>query len=96
MWWWHKVRKANIPAALRERFELIGVQVLSGALVISLDTPDSPLFEIRHRHRAEAEAWLREQRDEEERRHDRLETVEWAILVAVVFGVLVDLKLLYH
>ena len=39
--------------------------------------------------------WLTEQVDQHERREDRLETVEWAILIFVVVGVAVDLFLLF-
>ncbi len=39
---------------------------------------------------AKATEWLIERRDIHERREDRLETVEWAILIAVIIGVVAD------
>ena len=32
MWWWRKVRRANIPDDLRNKFELYGVDVLAHAI----------------------------------------------------------------
>jgi hypothetical protein len=40
--------------------------------------------------------WLTERRDIHERREDRLETVEWAILIFVIVGVLADLAIVAH
>jgi hypothetical protein len=44
----------------------------------------------------EALAWLTERRDIHERKEDRLETVEWAILVFVIVGVLADILIVVH
>ncbi len=40
--------------------------------------------------------WLRERRDAAEIHEHRVEIVEWAILIFVVFGVIVDLALLFN
>src|SRR5215471_1173502 len=96
MWRWRKIRRANIPQTLRDEFERLGEQILVGALVVPMDVAASALHDIRANHRVEAEAWLQEQRDAQERRHDRLEAVEVAILVAVVIGVIVDIRVLYY
>jgi hypothetical protein len=55
-----------------------------------MDVPGSPLHKFRYEERPAAEAWLTEKRDLEERNRQRTETVEIAILVFVVFGVVLD------
>lgn len=40
-----------------------------------------------------ATAWLTERADLAERREDRLETVEWAVLIFVAVGVIADVLL---
>jgi hypothetical protein len=72
MWRWRTIRRANIPQDLRDEFERLGDQMVVGALVVPLDVPTSFLHDIRDKHRAEALARLQEQRDAQERRHDRL------------------------
>jgi hypothetical protein len=41
-------------------------------------------------------AWLTERQDIHERREDRLETAEWAILIFVIVGVLADIAIVLH
>lgn len=43
-----------------------------------------------------ATAWLTERADLRERREDRIEMVEWAVLIFVVLGVIVDIALLFR
>jgi hypothetical protein len=43
-----------------------------------------------------AREWLTERADSHERREQRLETIEWAILIFVVLAVIVDVVLLCH
>ena len=91
MWWWRKVRYANLPADLREQFELYGETLMA----IAIESGDAnrigpDLAALGQRHREQIVEWLRERRDIAERQHDRLETVEWAILIAVVIGVAAD------
>jgi hypothetical protein len=45
--------------------------------------------------RPEVLAWLQERRDIATRHEDRLETVEWAILIFVTVGVILDVVRLY-
>ena len=47
-------------------------------------------------HWREAVLWLRERQDIHARREDRLETVEWAILIFVIVGVVADLAIVAH
>lgn len=96
MWWWRKVRRANISQDLRDELERIGETVIIGGLVLAPDMPSSFLHTFVTQHREGALAWLTERRDIETRHEDRVETVEWAILVFVIFGVLIDVLLLIH
>jgi hypothetical protein len=43
-----------------------------------------------------ATAWLTERADLAERTEDRIETVEWAVLIFVAVGVIVDVLLVLH
>lgn len=111
MWWWRKIRRADISQALRDELEMFGETVIAGALTMTYDEPDQPkgvvlvrihgfsftrsrLYELVSAHRDEALAWLREKRDMAERKEQRGETVEIAILVFVLLGVLADFMLL--
>ena len=91
--WWRRVRYAQIPDELRERFELFGETVLS--MAIASPTYNSlvqgvELVGLMQVKRAEITAWLRERRDLAERREQRLETLEWAILVLILIEVVHD------
>lgn len=90
MWWWTKVRKANIPPEVREAFETMITLALAtreeknvGDLNIIKDGGD-------------AHAWLRERHDVRARRQDRREAVEWAILLFVTFSLLTDIAIMIH
>jgi hypothetical protein len=95
LWWWRKVRKAKIPADERDFFERLGETVIQLAITSGL-TPRSESLRgiygkadtLKH-----AEEWLTERGDLREQHEQRLETVEWAILIFVVFGVIADFKL---
>ena len=63
------------------------------ALATPMDVATSPMYTLLHADRHHTLAWLTERRDIHERREDRLETVEWAILVWVVLGVIADIIL---
>jgi len=97
MWWWRKVRYANIPAELRDRFEAYGEDVLAHALAVGGGSPEQgvELMSLIPQKRAEIMAWLMERRDLAERREQRLETWELAILIFVVFGVIADIFLIF-
>jgi hypothetical protein len=97
MWRWRKVRRANIPEQLRTQFERYGEDVLAHALAVGAHHTQGPeLLNIMSGDRSPIMAWLTERRDIHERREDRLETVEWAILIFVIVGVLADVAIVAH
>jgi hypothetical protein len=97
MWWWRKIRKANIPDELRDRFELFGQDVMAHAIGAGEHSSKGvELDGLLRQNRAEILEWLREKRDEAAQHADRLETVEWAILIFVVIGVAADLAIVAH
>ena|SRR2546425_11159030 len=96
MWWWRKVRRANISQGLRDELERWGEPVVVGALVLAPDMPSSPLHSLVTEHRNDTLAWLTERRDLTERREQRLETLEIGILVFVVVGVVFDFLLWFR
>lgn|SRR5487761_956342 len=94
MWWWRKVRYAEIPEELRDRFELFGEDVLAQAVSSAQwnsIVQGVELIGLIQQKRREIMAWLRERRDLAERREQRVETLEWAILIFVGIEVLHDL-----
>lgn len=113
MWWWRKVRRADISQALRDELEMFGETVIAGAVTMTYNEPDHPegvlivrtndaftfthsrLHELVSTRRKEALAWLRERRDAAERKEQRGETVEIAILIFVLLGVVADFRLLH-
>jgi hypothetical protein len=92
MWRWQKIRTANLPQELRERFEFYGETLLTLASTTEPNTNilGVELAGLSRMKRDEMLAWLRERRDMETRHSDRAETVEWAILIFVVVGVIVE------
>jgi hypothetical protein len=96
MWWWRKVRKANIPEQLRTSFERYGEDVLAHAVAIGAVSAGQghELIELLQGKKQQIFDWLTERRDIHERREQRLETAEWAILIWVVVGVIADITIL--
>lgn len=98
MWWRRKVRRAQISPDERELFEQHGETVV--ALLLATDMSSHPARTVNFRNltvRAEAvTAWLAERADLHERREQRLEAVEWAVLIFVAVGVVADIFLLLH
>ena len=93
MWWWRKIRRADISRQLRDRFEEIGEQALSMALSASganIYAQGAAMVTLLQESRGQITAWLRERADVAARREDRLETVEWAILIFAISGVAAD------
>jgi hypothetical protein len=43
LWWWRKVRRANIPQILRDEFEQYGETVIVGALTSIIDGASTPM-----------------------------------------------------
>ena len=92
-----KVRRADISAKDREMFERIGEPVLSYALAEGVQT--LPLgafstFDFRA-NRISILAYLTERRDIAERVEQRMELVEWAVLIFVVIGTLTEIATLF-
>ena len=88
---WRKVRYADIPAELRDRFELFGEDVLAHAVGAGEhSSKGAELDGLLQQKRREILDWLRERRDIEERDARRMAAVEWAILIFVVLGVILD------
>ena len=99
MWWWRKVRRANIPQELRDRFEEYGEHIMAMAISVSgkeLYSQGAEITGLVLQKRGEITSWLREKADTAARREDRLETAEWAILVFVVVGVAADVAIVAH
>jgi hypothetical protein len=42
MWWWRKVRRADISQALRDELEMFGETVIAGAVTMTYNEPDHP------------------------------------------------------
>ena len=85
-WRWTKVRRAaDLPQAERDLLERFGPDVIRMVLV-SGHAPASPDLQPLYNcadQKKRAGAWLTEKSDQAERREDRLETMELAILVLV-------------
>jgi hypothetical protein len=97
MWRWRKVRRAAIDQKLRDQFELLGEDVLAHGLGAGVQSQKAePLDTLLKQNHKEIVLWLQERRDIAERHADRLETVEWAILIAVIIGVIADLAIVAH
>jgi hypothetical protein len=88
---------SKLQPELRERFELHGEQLMA----VAIESGDAnrigiELAALGQQNRGDVVFWLRERRDIAARHEDRSETVEWAILIFVVIGVIVDLLILAH
>jgi hypothetical protein len=92
MWWWTKVRRANIPDTIRVILEGYGEIMIATVLATRRYQDYGDLKQ----YWPEAVLWLRERQDIHARREDRLETVEWAILIFVVVGVIADVVIVLH
>jgi hypothetical protein len=97
MCWWRKVRRANIPKELRERFELFGETLVA----LAIESGDAnrigvELAALGQQKRQEIVEWLRERRDLAARREQRLETAEWAIVIFAIIGVAATAAIVAH
>jgi hypothetical protein len=92
LWWWQKVRRADIAPDLRERFEFYGERLM--ALAIESHDPTrigAELSDLSQHKRTEIIAWLQERRDLAAQQDDRLETVEWSLLMFVFVSVVLEI-----
>jgi hypothetical protein len=97
MWWWRKVRRANIPQVDRDVFERLGENLIALILASGL-TPQAPVLQNIFKNPNtlnNATNWLTERGDAHQRHEDRIETVEWAILIFVVLGVILDVVMIF-
>ena len=102
-----RIRRANIPAAMRDEFERYGPDVVAQAFAVGV-LPDHPLpglkpmvplshaVETVLNNQPEAAAWLTEKRDGAEYHQSRLEIVQWSILIFVILSVIFDFLILWH
>jgi len=90
MWWWRKVRWANIPDDMRAKLEQFGETVIAMSLSTGIVRDTGQLGFLQHSW-PDALAWLQERRDIHERKQQRQETVEIAILIFVFLGVIIEL-----
>jgi type VI protein secretion system component VasF len=87
-----RVRYANIPRDLRDRFEQFGEDALTHALAVGVHSaPREELADLLNNHRPEIWDWLTEKRDLTERRRRRLYVIAWLTLLAAVAAVLVGI-----
>ena len=93
-WHWHKIRRADITGDVRARFEQFGEDVLARTHEVTYLNLDihGPEFVrlINETTSSQRFAWLTERHDVAERREDRLETVEVAILLFLFLEVVHD------
>ena len=72
------------------------IHAVAGGVINSF-AQGTELISLLQQKRSEILEWLAERRDHVERREDRLETSEWAILIFVIISIVADLLLLkYH
>lgn len=92
LWWWQKVRHANLSPDLRERFEFYGERLMTLAIESGgSDRIGTELADLGRHKRTEIIAWLQERRDVITQQDDRQETVEWALLMFVVVSVALEI-----
>lgn len=94
-----KVQKADISAQRRQLFEQCGVTTIQLTLA-SGHTPASALLRGIYINAenlgSDAEIWLIEQADKHANKEWRIEIAEWAVLLFVFLGVIVDFLLLLN
>jgi len=90
------VRKANISKEDRDLFERYGEAVIGSVLASGLHPRAPELMAIYAGvgKVEQARDWLTERADFHERREQRVEAVEWAVLIFVVVSVVVEILLL--
>lgn len=99
LWWWRKVRYAAIPKDARDVFERFGDAAIVSVVTSGLGQRHGDLQKIYNdtdQMLTHATAWLTERGDLRELHEQRLETAEWAILIFVIAGVVLDLLLVSH
>lgn len=96
---WRKVRRADIPDQLRDKSEIYGEFILANALVnnsAAVYAHGLEFVSLLQEKRPQIMAWLNERRDLAARLEDRTETVEWAILIFAIVGVIATAVIVAH
>jgi len=98
VWWWTRITKANIPEEERNIFERYGENVIGNLLASGLNPATGELQAIYRSELAKQNArdWLTERSTWHQRREDRLETLEWAILIFVGGELFFDIARAVH
>jgi len=98
MFWLRKVRKANIPPEERDLFERYGENVIGIVLASGLNPGTGELYKLYGDANAKAHArdWLTERSDAHEFREQRLEILEWSIVVLIVFEIVLNFLCGFH
>jgi hypothetical protein len=98
MWRWRRLRRVTIPPEERDIFERYGENVIGSVLAGGFNPATAELQGLYRSAEMKDRAadWLSERADARERREDRLETLEWAILLFVFLEVVYDLAHWLH
>jgi|ERR1700682_5603262 hypothetical protein len=93
---WRKVEKAKITEKDRKLFERYGEAAITNVLANNVAplSNDLKILIAGPGKMNEAAEWLSERGAAHERREQRLETIEWAILIFVFASLIVDVLLL--
>src|SRR6266513_5590040 len=94
-----EVREAQITPEQRDLFERYGETVIQLTITSGHSPASSLLLKIYNNvdgAQRDAEAWLTERGDITANQEHRLEMVEWAVLIFVIIGVVVDMGLARH
>ena len=90
-----QIRQADIPKDERDLFERYGENVIGQVLASSFTPAAGALTKLQGNDdmKAHARDWLTERADAHERREQRLEILEWAIVGLIVVEIIVDTML---
>jgi hypothetical protein len=93
MWRWRNIRPANILKDHRDLFERYGEMVVGLVLAGGYNPAAEDLRGLYSSDELKKSAgdWLQERGDAHERRENRLETIEVAILLFLILSVLLEL-----
>jgi hypothetical protein len=86
-----RIRKANIPSSHRDLFERYGQNAVT-LVITSGFNPGGDLgpLHTNQEMKSNATLWLTEQADKHACNEIRREIVEWAILIFVILGVIIE------
>ena len=93
MWWLKKVRHANLNPELRDAFNAFGILGMTDCLVKNVPPAPGTGHKLGMDDQAIKRAgydWIKEYSDKVERRDNRLEVLEWAILIFVGGELIID------